>query len=430
MNWEKIKSWILAGLVALSILLFWNLVTFQQNYDFISRNNYIKEINISEKREIKDLIFPNKIIVQTKDGAYEGTENIAHIKPLMEKIREWTFYDFQEQEQNKDLFQKKNRQEMVFLKFPDIVPFDLLKSLFNIEARRLPTGTFQYMIVNSGELEENEGTVYFSSADFQFLVKSRVRHPHMKDFSGAVSGFRKKAIPYLSYEKKDGSRLFVPENQVRLNDYQYYPKYYDLRLFINALFSDPSFVTRNGNRYTDVSSVLDDYPDMRKFVFVNTTVTLDSSMSASDVLQGSIQFVNGHSGWTDHYYYSGINQSSREVSYQLYLDDFPAINENGLSRITLVTGKNGVYSYQRPYFSLDISFNPGNRTYTLSSGRDVLDYLLERKSPEIENVDDIIIGYQLVKNSDDPLIQFIPSWFYRLEDHFVPVAEEELGGER
>lgn len=425
MKLETIKSWILTGLVVLSIFLFWNLVTYQQNYDFVKNQDYIKVVNISEKKEIKDLFMPNKIIMRNNHNEYKGSENIKQIKEIMSEIHKWNFFDFQETGGNfPALFEN---EPTVFIKFPDIIPYDLIKNFFVIDVKKLPVGTFQYMIIQLDEIEQDEGIVYFTSSDFKKLVKSRVRHQNLENFPKLMTTFAKNSQSYFYYKQEDGEYLFILDQELSLNNYQYYPRYYDVDLFKDALFSDPSFVTKNGNRYTDVSSVLDIYPEQGKLSYVDPTVTSDHSILLNDLIQQSVKFINSHSGWTDQYYYTSINPTSNQVIYQLYPQDYPVLNQDGLGQISVVMGTNGVYSYKRPYFSLDISFNPSNRLYKLPSGKKVIEYLEKNKKIDLNRVEDVVIGYQLIKG--DPLIKLIPSWFYRMEDSFVKVSETELEGE-
>src|SRR5690606_642660 len=76
MNWEKIKSWLLTALVLLSIIFFWNLVVFQENYEAIPKQEYIHEVSIAEKRKLGELIIPDKMVYRISGDYFVGTEII------------------------------------------------------------------------------------------------------------------------------------------------------------------------------------------------------------------------------------------------------------------------------------------------------------------------------------------------------------------
>ena len=72
MKYENIKSVILSVLVVTSVVLTWNLWTYQPNYATKENSNLVKEIALSEKREMTEIIKPNKIIYHFTD-AHFGT---------------------------------------------------------------------------------------------------------------------------------------------------------------------------------------------------------------------------------------------------------------------------------------------------------------------------------------------------------------------
>ncbi|MCU9613460.1 two-component system activity regulator YycH [Caldibacillus lycopersici] len=432
MRFEQIKSWILTGLVLLSVYLFWNLVTFQENYDntIINNQEYINEISIEDKKELKDIFVPNKMIYRKGENQYVGSEKMELILPMMNVVRSWTYYDFQEiGSEFNDVWENNARDTAFILKFPDELPVELTKSLFSTDTKQFPPGTFHYMVIFPDQMKEDEGIVYLASANFSRAVKARVRNSNIDRFQDDLNNFIEESSPYYAYQKESGEYLFVLNEATSLGNYQYYPRDYNPEEFKNALFTDPSYVSKNGNRYTDGWSVLDIATDTKMLSFVDTTISIESPITINDLIQTSVGYINEHSGWTDRYYYADSNTTMHEITFQLYFDDYPVFNEIGLSEISLVIGNSGVYSYRRPYFILDyLSYNPVNKEYTLSSGKDVINYLSSIENLDIESVNDVMIGYHLNKEFNSQLIKLEPSWYYRVDNQWKQISEAEMGG--
>jgi regulatory protein YycH of two-component signal transduction system YycFG len=62
MRYETIKTAILSILVLLSILLTWNLWTYQPNYATMEKNNTVAEVTMSEKQEVKKIVRPDMVL--------------------------------------------------------------------------------------------------------------------------------------------------------------------------------------------------------------------------------------------------------------------------------------------------------------------------------------------------------------------------------
>ena len=142
MKIEQIKTIVLTGLVLLSIVLFWKIVTFQQNYGFARDNQeYVNEVNIDKKKDIKELVYPMKVVYRVDDDVYKGTQNMEDITKIVNELHKWEFYSFQN---STDEFNYKFRdiadnQVMIF-QYPGDIPFSLTKSIFNVtvESQEIP----------------------------------------------------------------------------------------------------------------------------------------------------------------------------------------------------------------------------------------------------------------------------------------------------
>ncbi|MCM3055143.1 MULTISPECIES: YycH family regulatory protein [Bacillaceae] len=428
MKVEQIKTLILTTLVLVSIVLFWNLVTFQRNYDLVNNQEYVKEVTINDiKKPIKDLVVPNKIIYRNGENSFHGIQNMEQITPFVNEIRKWTFYGFQRSvNEFVEKFEGMPGKQVLIVQFPGDVPFELLKSMYTVEVKEIPSGNFRYMFIFQEDLNDDEGIVYFATNDLRSIIKANVRQKSSAHFRNLIEIMSNNSNPYYAYKKNSGGYLFVNDKETVIPDDQYYPRLYDEKIFVDALFSNPDRVTINDEEYTDGSSLMKLQSDQQMLTFVDPTIT-ESPDTVYNMITTSVNYINAHGGWTDQYYYSGAFVNTKKINFQLYTNNYPVFNELGLNELSLVVGKNRIHEYRRPYFRLDfIPYNPNKQEYTLPKGTDVLAEI-QGDGVNLESVEDILIGYHMEKDNENAVIKFQPSWFYKIGNSWIRVNDEKLG---
>ena len=63
MRREHLKSVILTTLVLISLVLSYSLWSYQPNYDVIQNQDYVQKVSIGAKRDFKDIVIPNLLVV-------------------------------------------------------------------------------------------------------------------------------------------------------------------------------------------------------------------------------------------------------------------------------------------------------------------------------------------------------------------------------
>lgn len=429
MKIENIKSMILVALVLFSIVLFWNLVTFQRNYESVNNQEYVKEVSISNvKKQMKDLIIPNKIIYRSDEGRYSGIQQLEKLGAFTNEMTEWSFYGFQRSvNEFNNKFEGSPGSQVLIIQYPGEVPYELLKSMYSVETKEVPSGNFQNMFIFKDDVNGNDGVVYFASKDLKSIIKANIHSNSLSHINQFIDEVNSNGSPYYAYKKKAGGYLFVLNKEIVIPNEQYYPQLYDENTFVEALFSNPDLVTINEDEYTDGSSLLKLQSEQKMLIFVDTTVT-DSPNNVYNMIMTSVNYINGHGGWTDQYYYSGAYVNTKRINFQLYTNDYPVFNDYGLNELSLIVGNNKIHEYRRPYFRLDfIPYNPTKQEFTLPKGRDVLDEI-HVNGVDLETVDDILIGYQMKNDMEKALIKFQPSWFYKIGNSWIQVSDKKLEG--
>ena len=216
--------------------------------------------------------------------------------------------------------------------------------------------------------------------------------------------------------------------------YKYFLDILDTEKFKDALFDDPSYVQRNtilnNVEYTDGSSMLTVHNDLLLLSYVNPAEETKMSGNPSELLQNSIDFINGHGGWTGTYRYDGMDEENHKVVFRLYdHEGYPIFNEKGLTEIVQIWGQKQIHKYVRPIFDLNMPLRIETTKVAFSSATEVFDFLRTKRKIKTENLEDLVIGYYMSRDENEPqLINIEPSWFYKYGGSWLQITPEELGG--
>ncbi|MDQ6595317.1 YycH family regulatory protein [Bacillus salipaludis] len=434
MRYENIKSVILTLLILISIVLTWNLWTYQPNYETMKNANTVEEVSLSEKQEVQKILRPDQILYHIS-GHHYGTSNTDELEEIMKQLGQWTFLDvgnYTEKAGNiNNLVHGNGKTEIIF---PGEIPIALYRSVLNFEGRKIPSFNFDRIVINVENSSKDFGTVYFVSSEHQQVFISHISSALLKGFQ---KDFYKKAVNlprYFAYKPTAKRTIFLPESETEMMEYRYLPITLDSNEFKEALFSDPSFVQKSmlphGEEYTNDSSKMNVYYDSNMLVYVNPTVESEYTSNSYDLVKKSIDFVNEHGGWTDPYRYVSKDDYEQSVVFRLYsMDGYPVHNDQGASEIKEVWGKNEIMKYIRPNISLDLPLRSETKKMILPSGREALKFLEDRKNFNPELLKKIELGYRMERDSkENKIILLEPAWFYQYDDTWVQITMEDQGG--
>ncbi|MED1471493.1 YycH family regulatory protein [Bacillus salipaludis] len=434
MRYENIKSVILSLLVLISIVLTWNLWTYQPNYETMKNANTVEEVSLSEKQEVQKILRPDQILYHIS-GHHYGTSNTDELEEIMKQLGQWTFLDVENYTEKagniNNLVHGNGKAEIIF---PGEIPIALYRSVLNFEGRKIPSFNFDRIVINVENSSKDFGTVYFVSSEHQQVFISHISSALLKGFQ---KDFYKKAVNlprYFAYKPTAKRTIFLPESETEMMEYRYLPITLDSDEFKEALFSDPSFVQKSmlphGEEYTNDSSKMNVYYDSNMLVYVNPTVESEYTSNSYDLVKKSIDFVNEHGGWTDPYRYVSKDDYEQSVVFRLYsMDGYPVHNDQGASEIKEVWGKNEIMKYIRPNISLDLPLRSETKKMILPSGREALKFLEDRKNFNPDLLKKIELGYRMERDSkENKIILLEPAWFYQYDDTWVQITMEDQGG--
>ncbi|MGG1481982.1 two-component system activity regulator YycH [Bacillus smithii] len=434
-KYENIKSVILAVLVVASAILTWNIWTYQPDYETIN-NHYLYEVEISENRDASSLIKPVKIIFH-KEGAHYGTVNERDIDTMMKELMKWKFYDFRNVSRyfnQKELQRLVNGNGRVDIEYSAQVPLKMYQNVLHFEDKKLPNGTFDHIILNDMNTAGSEATVYFVSVHNKAVYKTTIASSQLKEWKKIYLTKVNDKKEYSAYKFKTGT-VYLPKEKTTMIRYKYIPDFIETEKFKDALFSDPHFVKKNvnseGEEYTDGSSLMRVNYTNNMMFYVNPAqeAELGHISDLNDLMGKSIQFVNEHGGWTDKYRYFDSDLKESKIVYRLFVNGYPVFNENGMAEIQQYWGKEKIYKYERPYFTLNISLPSETVEITLPSAQEALDFLSKQPDFNPDLLEDMEIGYQLIRSPQTPKILILePAWYYKYGESWFPLTNKNSGG--
>jgi len=436
MRYENIKSWILTILVLVSILLTWNLWTYQPNYDTMENGNTVKEVTVSEKQEVQSIVSPNQILFHLK-GKHYGTNNPVELDKIVKELRKWSFFDVKNVTDKvgniNDLARKDGNAEIIY---SGEIPIELYRSVLNIEGKKVPSFNFNRIIIDVDNSEKDTGNVYFVSSENQQVYLSRISSVNLSEFN---HDFFKNATRYpefFAFEASERRTIYLPEGKTEMTTYKYLPVAINSEEFKDALFNDPSYVQKsfisNGEEYANDSSKMTINYDTSMLQYVNPIPEDTYIDSSYDLVKRSIDFVNEHGGWTGPYRYVSKSEYNRSVTFRLYsTDGYPVYNDRGLSEIYEEWGRDEIEKYVRSFISLNLPLTTEMKKVTQPSGHELVEFLQKKQNFKPELLEELILGYRMERDSEEnKLILLEPTWFYRYDKTWGQITMDDLGGSK
>jgi regulatory protein YycH of two-component signal transduction system YycFG len=394
----------------------------------------VEEIAVGDKKDLKKIVKPDRLLYHQK-GSHFGTSDAVEIDKVIKELSKWSIYELKyvslEINEFTSFIHKEGNAEIIF---PDSIPIELYKNVLEIKDNENINFNFDRIVIQTeGQLKE-DGVLYFVSYEDQRILKGRVTSSFVINFKEKY--FRMASLlpnfqPLFSFQVTDQRTLFLPEGATSLYRYEYILDSLPLEKFKNALFRNPSLVQKNfsvtGEEYTDSSNLMSVDFENRTISFVNPAEKNEYTISSNNLLQKSIEFVNQHGGWTDNYRYVGINELNQQVAFRIYDPvGYPVFSREGISDIVLTWGETEINKYLRNNFSLDLQTEKTD--VSLWSGHKVLDYLLKQEDFNKDYLQDIVLGYTMIKDSQDPLIYLEPTWYYQYNNHWWPIVQDDREG--
>ncbi|KKI89519.1 hypothetical protein WQ54_24455 [Bacillus sp. SA1-12] len=440
MNKESIKSAILVILVVISLFFTWNMWSLEPTLEEFEDETLFESVPIDEtQRKMYEVITPQQLFFHSGDKHY-STINGSSANELWKEMQNWEYSNQRGSSTQgfEALVRGKNNQSLE-LRFFDEIPIETFQSMIKWEEET--SSLFAFDRIYLPVVKENEiQKIFFVSASEKEIVEASVNNLDASDFVADLFGKREGFQPYFVFQAGEDNEILLPENQMKVDNYQYFTEVIDDEKFKDALFSKPRIVKQDVNRntdetrYTDATRELTINPAEHSVNFANPTLRISNSVDDFTLFQQSFTYLNDHGGWTDRYVLFDINESVQEVSMIMSIQSIPVIRASnssfyGPTMITLSWGQNEIVNYTRPSYQLIHSISDDSTI--LMSGRKVEEIIRNvQQIDDLSQIYNIFIAYELGSSSDnEQIVTVSPVWCIKMKDGTL-MKVEQTGGDK
>ncbi|MCP1396047.1 YycH family regulatory protein [Bacillus cereus] len=414
MSMENFKTIVLINLVVISLFLTFNLWTYVPDSTSMQNAKFVQGNEGTNQTKISDVVRPTSIIVH-KDKNHYGSRREADIESIYKPLEVGELHEFREISITKgDFLSYVHGEGKIELVFPTDIPFDAVKSMFNMKEKSTDKPKhFNRILLDPSRSKDQEIKINFVSDGDNFKIyEAKLSGVYLKDIVNAQNQFIVSAKPYFDYQINDMKKLFLPDGTTELNNITYISSNLAVDTFKNALFSDPRYLSPiteiSKETFTDGIRSMEIENNRHMLKYKNSSVLTEKTIDNLMLLQKSFEFVSGHSGSLDSYRLDYMNKG--ETVFRLHEDGYSVFNTDGLAELRQKWGSEEVMEYERPLLSLNTKGM--EQKVTLPSGHVVIASL--ENNPEIKKqvIKDIGIGYKL--SLDGQVVRLQPIWYVKL----------------
>jgi regulatory protein YycH of two-component signal transduction system YycFG len=433
LTYEKVKSIILTILVVMSVILTWNLWSFQPNVENFENRTTVQEVTLSPKKDIKDIVKIDQVIFNI-ERKYFGTVSSEEIDNLMNEISSWKFNSFNPVPSGEidDVASIAENHDSVQIIYPGEIPSELFASIYKLNGKEVPSFHFNQIMLDFSSFDNDYGMVYFISHENQQVYSVRVLAASLDHFRNTFFERAKQYDQYFSFTTGTDRTIYLPQNETELVNSQYLINKINTNDLKNALFSNPSLVQKNftstGEEYTDGQNLMRENKDSHLITYINPSEVEKHDTNTEGLLQKSINFVNNHGGYTDNYRFVGLDKGRKNVHFRIYgPEGYPVFGEsNPISKIEIEWASTEISSYRRSNFYPGLLIS--NPVKTLESGYVALEKIEKRDQFNRNLLQDIKIGYKMTMYGKTLSLE--PSWFCLYNGVWEPVMINAIGGDQ
>ncbi len=434
MKIEVIKTYVLFILVGLSIILTYNIWTYQPNFELYDDKGetYVPEVDFyldGKTVTVNDVVIPTNILFHDEGKHYGFRQSVDEIR-LFKDMQTWVLYNFSAGEFTG--LPKGNRQ--VEIRFPTPLPLETMSDFFNFneKVRNIPTWSFERIFITF-EKDQSSMRLHFPSIDGKQQAVATIQQPEKITLLQKYMNKKGNLQEYITFQENSVRPIYLLKDPVQKARRSLSVDVEELNRapskLINALFSDPSVVTRNfskGNiaNYTDGRRQMQVGQHRMSMEFTNPSqVDMKDSMKPIELIDKSIENINEHKGWTEEFHLESLDMSEQKVKFLMYNNGVPILGGDD-SQIIQEWYKQILFKYKRPLFQ--ISDKIDEEMIELESGLSVVNYLSNQSKYDLDYITDIRVGYDLVyRDISSYIILLEPSWFINYKDSWVKIDMNE-----
>ncbi|WP_042478427.1 YycH family regulatory protein [Bacillus ndiopicus] len=434
---EHIKSVILFLLVILSLVLTFLAWSYKPKYQTIE-DIQIEHIALGEPKALNRVVKPYRLLFKDEEN-FTGTTSTTVIDTLMDEFSSMEANDLTLINHNladDKLNEMLRAQDRMILFFQADIPMPTFASILPFHDKdNIPETTFNRVVIDWSRLAATDQLQFlFISSNNRTMYRSFVKVNNKTSFQRNIIDRAVQFDSYMEIERTDATSLYVLTNPTEINPYAYLVESISIELLKKILFIDPNIVQRNiesaqSEKYTDDMSLMRLDIQNQSIHYVYPPAESISPIAASILMKDSIDFLNEHGGITADYRFAAMNYQKHVTEYQMFFNGLPVYSDTTLTRISTTWGDNRIFRYRRPYYMLDTPIPADKAAKELASGPRTIDYIQTTLKEDINEVEDLVIGYYLVHDAEADLFTLEPSWFMLTENGWERLTFERVGGD-
>lgn len=433
MKIEVIKSYVLFILVGLSLILTYNIWTYKPNFDVHhdKERMYVSEDDFflaGDTFLLEDVIIPNDMIFHDQ-GEFFGFREANDLKSLYREIGRWTIYEFSSG--NSTGPPKHKRQ--IEIRYPTPLPMKIIPRLFTFdkELKNLPSWSFDRVFIT---FDKNQTVLnlQFLSIDGKQQATAVIQQAEKYELLLNYMENKMRLQEYTTLKTKPDWYIYLPSGQVKKAKKSFSVDVEALNQapnkLINALFSDPSIVTRNLTKanvanYTDGRQQLQIDSQRLNMEFTNPSqMDIKEPIHSVELLEQSVISMNEHKGWTGEFHLESVDTDNQRVAFLMYQNGEPILGSNR-AKIEQEWRKQVLFKYERPLFQMsDLIVEEMTE---LPSGEEMIQ-LINQSQYNLKDIQDIRIGYHLkFQDMSSYIFTLEPAWFMKYNGAWVEIQSDE-----
>ncbi|KYG29622.1 YycH family regulatory protein [Alkalihalobacillus trypoxylicola] len=440
MSHEQTKNWLLTGLVALSLLLTWEMWTFQPDIEWLNSNNISPtEPLTNEEKELREVIKPESLVVHNDNENYLIPIESDEYQQIYPRI----FQELIEGEvsTNSNFFPMRDQDGLEII-FPTNIPIDVFTDLFRQEEEELfiPLESVDrmFLFTEEGQLFIQ---LYSTNGPMTYVLRSSLDGNMFQSIVlDSMDGFEPaKPIKDLLETDNYAEQIYIPTERVKARTYSYTTRSISIDFFQRLLFPNPSVVNptiqEGGTFYTDGSRILEVTRQEDMMDFHYPVLSDSSEPSSRQIVESSFDYINGHGGFTDDYHlWSWTSLDGREEAvFRMMVNHLPVLRymDEDLMKLTVTRTGGQTVGYSRPLFAIESQ--PSNIIHSsevkLLSGEELLEvmhqqFMDQQMTFDLSKVSKVMVGYDMRKR-DTSYVTLVPAWFIQYDGRwFKPDLKE------
>lgn len=420
---ESLKTFILFGLVGLSMLLSYQIWTFKFDYETIENEKYIEKVSIGEKKSIDDIIQPRSTFVHINGSHYSVSQIEADY--VLKVLRSWEVLDVKKSDTSftyTDFFNRMNTGVSLQIAFPNEVSNLFLNGLFSKVQSDDLDFSFRNIILylDAGK----EGKLYFINEVTGQTFEGILKQNNIDELEKSLQTINENKIKVEPFQFHENRLFYLPSEGFYLERFIFLTEQLDSELFRDALFTNPKYVKQSGEEdnvfYTDGTRLLQKKNENHSLVYVNPLNVQIKNQASQKFQFESYNYVNGHGGFTGDYYLSDVLESNRQVIFRMHYNGLPIFGKDLCTAIEVRWGDDESLSYIHPSYQLSYQIEQEKTPVFIDSGQTVYNQLMKNPNINSQLIENIRISYVMDKeNRSGQLVYLSPTWVVLYDGKWV-----------